>query len=64
MKSEKSISLPRAPIGQTAKVALAMFPGPQLFAHHPPTNDDLLKAPNARMERPRGGHGPHNVMER
>ena len=54
-------AMPHAPVGESARIAAALFPAPAGYAYHAPAID---KPGNPRMERPHGGKGPRNVMER
>ena len=53
--------MPRAPVGGSARTAAAIFPAPAGYAYHAP---GVEKPGSPRMERPRGGKGPRNPMER
>ena len=60
-KRTPGLTMPRAPVGGSARVAAATLRPPFAYAHHPP---GVEKPGSPRMERPRGGKGPRNPMER
>lgn len=59
-----TFAFPKAPLGEAARKAMDAFASPGVFAHHIPTGAAMRKPANPRMERPHGGEGPRNALER